>query len=197
MPPSPFAPPTHGAAKGVGPPADPVVPPPPMPSAPVPAPAPAPSPAPAWTAPAVAPTSAGTLGVPGARTLDERSTLPGGVAAIVAAALVAIGVFLPWMEVGDQAVSGWRSSIDAKVLLGLVGVATLVGALIIGGARSLVLRFTLAVLGLATIAIGVIDVLSVDDLSGDVDHGVGLIPVLVGGLLLGVAALLTRHRRFR
>ncbi len=156
-------------------------------SVPVPAPAPAPAPGP----------SAGTLGVPGAAVLDERSNLPGGLVALLGAVLVVVGVFLPWMEVGDEAVSGWRASDDAKVLLALAGAVTVAAALIIGGARSLVLRIGLVVVGLATVVLGLVDVLSVGDQPGDVSHGPGLIVVLVGGVLVVVAALLTRHRRFR
>jgi hypothetical protein len=141
--------------------------------------------------------SAGTLGVPGAAVLDERSNAPGGVVALLGAVLVAVGVFLPWMEVGGEAVTGWRSSTDAKVLLALAGLVTVAAALVIGGARSLVLRVGLALVGLVTVVIGVVDVLSVSDQQGDVSHGPGLIAVLVGGVLVVVGALLTRHRRFR
>jgi hypothetical protein len=158
---------------------------------------PAPPPSPATTATTAPTPSAGTLGVPGAAVLDERSNAAGGLVALVAAALVCVGVFLPWMEVGDEAVSGWRASDDAKVLLGLAGLVTVAGALVIGGARSLVLRVGLAGLGLATVVVGLLDVVSVSDLPGDVDHGPGLVLVLVGGVLAVVAALLTRHRRFR
>lgn len=209
-PASPFAPPTYGAAPDAGPvpppptpipPPPPAVPPPPPPVAfppPLPPPVP-PRPAPpareqVTSAPAA---SAGTLGVPGAAVLDERSNLPGGLVALLGAVLVVVGVFLPWMEVGDETVSGWRSSDDAKVLLVLAAAVTVAAALIIGGARSLVLRIGLAVVGLATVVVGLVDVVSVGDQPGDVSHGPGLVVVLVGGVLVVLAALLTRHRRFR
>jgi hypothetical protein len=129
--------------------------------------------------------------------LDERSNLPGGLLALLGAVVVVVGAFLPWMEVGEEAVSGWRASDDAKVLVGLAGVVTVAAALVIGGARSLVLRIGLAATGLAVVVVGLLDVLSVGDLAGDVSHGPGLVVVLVGGVLVVVAALLTRHRRFR
>lgn len=205
---SPFAPPTHGAAPDhapAPPPPSPIPPPPPAvrPAPPVLAvahphqhPHPQPAGAPPFPVQAPAP-SAGTLGVPGAAVLDERSNAVGGAIALLGALLVMVGVLLPWMEVGGEAVSGWRASDDAKILLGFVGVVTVGAALVIGGARSLVLRIGLALVGLATVVVGVRDVLSVSDLPGDVTFGPGLIAVLVGGVLVVVAALLTRHRRFR
>ena len=101
------------------------------------------------------------------------------------------------MEVAGEPVSGWESSADAKVLVGLAAGATVIGALLIGGARSLVLRLGLAFVGITAVVIGVIDALSVSDLVGDVDQGSGLVVVMIGGVVLVNSALLTRHRRFR
>jgi hypothetical protein len=154
--------------------------------------------APAPSAPAPgAPPSAGTLGTPGAAALDERGNLPGGVVGLLAAALVAIGVFLPWIGVEGRDVSGWSASGDAKVLLGLAGVATVIAALLIGGARSLVLRLAMVGLGVVALGLGVYEVASANGIDEfDVSLGTGLLLVLAGGLALAVAGVLTRHRRF-
>ena len=154
-------------------------------------------PVPAPAAPAPAPVFAGTLGTPGAARLDERGNLPGGVAGLVAAALVAIGVFLPWIGVEGRDVSGWAASADAKVLLVIAALATVAAALLVGGARSLVLRLGLVGLGVATLGLGAYEVASargIDDF--DVSLGTGLVLVLVGGVVLAGAGALTRHRRF-
>lgn len=142
--------------------------------------------------------SAGTLGQPGAPVLDERGNLPGGLLGLVGAALVVVGVVLPWMDVAGEMVSGWAASDDAKVLLGLAGVATLAGALVVGGARSLVLRVLLAVLGVVAVGFAGFEVLSVGGVEDlDPTPGLGLYVGLIGGVVLLVAAGLTRHRRFR
>ena len=136
---------------------------PPAPPAPAPAP---PRPAPARPAPSSSPTGA--------------SNAPGGVVGLLGAALVIVGVLLPWMEVGDQTVSGWAASEDAKVLLGLAGVATVAAALVVGGARSLVLRVLLGLLGLVALVVAVFEMVSV----ARIDE---LDPVPGVGLLVGVA----------
>lgn len=158
----------------------------------------APTAVPAAAAPhAVAPTSAGTLGTPGAAVLDERGNLPGGVAGLVAAALVTIGVFLPWIGVEGQDVSGWAASGDAKVLLGIAALATVIAALLIGGARSIVLRLGLVGLGVVSLALGAYEVASANGIDEfDVSLGTGLFLVLAGGLVLAGAGLLTRHKRY-
>lgn len=142
--------------------------------------------------------SAGTLGVPGAAALDERGNLPGGLLGLVAAALVVVGVFLPWVEVGGETVSGWSASADAKVLLGVAGVATVAAALLIGGARSLVLRLLLVVLGVAAVGLGGFEVTSVNGVEGlEPSVGTGIYVGIGGGVVLALAGGLTRHRRFR
>lgn len=166
-------------------------PPPTVPAAPPGPPAPAPAPA-HHEGP-----SAGVIGTPGAPVLDERGNLPGGIAGLVAAVLVTIGVFLPWVAVEGRDVSGWAASADAKVLLGLAGVATVGAALLIGGARSLVLRVGLVVLGVVVVGLGLFEVLDasrIDDF--DVSLGLGLPLVIGGGVVAAVAGALTRHRRF-
>ncbi|QYG92308.1 hypothetical protein HC251_07555 [Iamia sp. SCSIO 61187] len=156
---------------------------------------------PAWDplAPASpgAPVSAGTLGTPGAAVLDERGNLPGGIVGLVAAALVTIGVFLPWIAVEGRDVSGWAASGDAKVLLGIAGVATVIAALLIGGARSLVLRVAMVGLGVVALGLGAFEISSANGIEDfDVSLGTGLFLVLGGGLALALAGALTRHRRF-
>jgi hypothetical protein len=145
------------------------------------------------------PASAGTLGVPGAAALDERGNLPGGLLAVVAAALVAAGVFLPWFAVAGEDVSGWSASADAKVLVGVAAAITLAAALLIGGARSLVLRVALVVAGLAAAGLGAYEIASVGGLDDRfaAELGVGLFPVIGGGLVAVAAGLATRHRRRR
>ena len=104
---------------------------------------------------------------------------------LVGAALVVVGVLLPWMEVGDETVSGWAASEDAKALLGLAGVAAVAAALVVGGARSLVLRVLLGVLGLVALAVAVFEMVSVariDEL--DPVPGVGLLVGVAGGATL-------------
>ncbi|HMJ76365.1 MAG TPA: hypothetical protein VK507_10360 [Iamia sp.] len=143
-------------------------------------------------------TSAGTLGTPGAAVLDERGNLPGGVAGLVAAALVTVGVFLPWIGVEGQDVSGWSASGDAKVLLGVAGIATVIAALLIGGARSLVLRLAMVGLGIVALGLGAFEVSSAGGIDEfDVSLGTGLFIVLAGGVALAVSGVLTRHKRFR
>lgn len=156
-----------------------------------------PDPSGGW--PPVQPTpSAGTLGQPGAPVLDERGNLPGGLLGLVGAALVVVGVVLPWMDVAGEMVSGWAASDDAKVLLGLAGVAALAGALVVGGARSLVLRVLLAVLGVVAVGFAGFEVRSVSGVEDlDPSPGLGLYVGLIGGVVLLAAAGLTRHRRFR
>jgi hypothetical protein len=152
---------------------------------------------PASTAPAGS-RSAGTLGVPGAAALDERGNLPGGLLGLLAAALVVIGVFLPWMELGSDTVSGWSASADAKILLGVAGVATVAAALLVGGARSLVLRLLLVVLGVAAVGLGGFEVTSVNGVEGlEPSVGTGIYVGIGGGVVLALAGGLTRHRRFR
>lgn len=158
-------------------------------------------PAPAAAAPpgpAVAPASAGTLGVSGAPTLDDRSNVPGGLLGVVGAVLLVVGVVLPWLEVAGETVSGWTASTDAEVLAGVAAVATVAAALVVGGARSLVLRVLLGVAGVVALALGAFDLVDVGGVEGvDASVGVGLYVVLAGGLVLVAAAALTRHRRFR
>lgn len=137
------------------------------------------------------------IGTPGAAALDERGNGLGGVVGLVAAALVVVGVFLPWIAVEGRDVSGWAASGDAKVLLGLAGVATIVAALLIGGARSLVLRLGLVVLGLVALGLGVFEIASADAIDDfDVSTGIGIPVVIGGGVALAVAGALTRHRRY-
>lgn len=157
---------------------------------------------PSWTgaaAPSGAPPgpSAGTLGVPGAPTIDDRGNLPGGVVALLGAVTVAVAVALPWLEVAGETVSGWSASEDAKVLAGLAGITLVAGALVVGGARSLVLRMVLALGGSVAVGLGVFDLLSVSGLDElDPDPGLGIYLGVAGGVVLLVAAALTRHRRF-
>ena len=142
--------------------------------------------------------AAGTIGVPGAAVLDERGNLPGGLLGLVAAVLVVAGVFLPWMSVEGRDVSGWSASDDSRILLAVAAVVTVVAALLVGGARSLVLRLLLAVAGLVTLGLGAFDVVDVGAVDRfDTSLGVGLILVLAGGAVALLAAILTRHRRFR
>ncbi len=141
--------------------------------------------------------SAGVLGVPGAPTLDDRGNLPGGVLGVAGAVLVAVGVALPWMDVAGESVSGWAASDDAKVLVGLAATAAAAGALVVGGARSLILRVLLGVLGLAAVALGVFELFSVSGIEDlDPSPGMGLFVGLAGGALLVAGGVLTRHRRF-
>ena len=149
-----------------------------------------------WGA-APASASAGTLGVPGAPVLDERGNLPGGAVGLLGAALLAAGTFLPWMDVGGEAVSGWDASGDAKVLLGLAAAATVAAALLIGGARSLVLRLGLGLVGLVAAGLGAYEVMSVSGLEEDASLALGLPVAIGGGVALVLAGGLTRHRRFR
>lgn len=154
-----------------------------------PQPAPAPGPGPAY---------AGVLGTPGAAVLDERGNLPGGIVGLVAAVLVTVGVFLPWIGVEGRDVSGWSASGDAKVLLVVAGLATVGAALLIAGARSLVLRLGLIGLGVVALGLGAFEIASAGGIDEfDVSLGVGLFVVLAGGLALAVAGVLTRHKRFR
>ncbi len=142
--------------------------------------------------------SAGTLGVPGAPTLDDRGNLPGGIAGIVGAVLVVVGVVLPWLDVAGETVSGWSASADARVLVAVAGVATVAAALVVGGARSLVLRVLLAAAGVVTLGLGAYELASVGTVEDlDPSPGVGLYVVLLGGAVLVAAGALTRHRRFR
>lgn len=156
------------------------------------------------TAPAVtpsvgdAPAVAGTIGVPGAPILDERGNLPAGLLALAGAAAVVAGVFLPWLTVEGHDVSGWRSSDDARILLALAGTATVIGALLVGGARSLVLRVALIGVGLGALALTVFDIASVGRVEVfDPAAGSGLAVSIGGSFVLVVAGLLARHRRFR
>jgi hypothetical protein len=143
------------------------------------------------------PASAGTLGTPGAAVLDERGTLPGGIVGLLASALVVVGVFLPWIGVEGRDVSGWAASGDAKVLLGIAGIATVLAALLIGGARSLALRLTMVGLGVVALGLGAYEVASANGIDEfDVSLGIGLVVVLAGGAALAVSGALTRHRRF-
>lgn len=161
-------------------------------------------PAPGYTAPGytgVEPQpygpSAGTLGVPGAASLDERGNLPGGALALVAGALAVAGVFLPWVEIAGSTVSGWSASQDAKAVLALAGAATVVGALLVGGARSLALRVGLVVVAVALAVLTVVEIISVGNLDGDPSMGTGLYLLLAAGVVAALAAVLTRHKRFR
>jgi hypothetical protein len=149
---------------------------------------------PAWNPGA----SAGVIGTPGAAVLDERGNLPGGLVGLLAAVLVTVGVFLPWIDVEGRDVSGWAASGDAKVLLLVAAAATVVAALVIAGARSLGLKLGLIGLGVVTAVLGVYEILSasgIDDFA--VTLGLGLPLVIVGGVALGAAGVLTRHKRFR
>lgn len=148
--------------------------------------------------PPVVPSKAGTLGMSGAATLDESGNLPGGLLGILGGALVAVGVVLPWMDVAGQTVSGWAASDDAKVLVVLAGLAIVAGALAVGGARSLILRALLVVLGVAAAGVAAYDVVSVVGLDElDPTPAAGLYVGVLGGLVLVAAGALTRHRRFR
>lgn len=148
--------------------------------------------------PASLPAVAGTIGVPGAPVIDERGNLPAGLLGLAGAATVVAGVFLPWLTVEGHDVSGWSASNDAKVLLGLAAAATVVAALLVGGARSLVLRLVLVGIGLAALGLTVFEVASVgavDDF--DATAGVGLLVSIGGSVAIVLAGLVARHRRFR
>jgi hypothetical protein len=119
-----------------------------------------------------------------------------GLLALVASGLIAAGALLPWFEIGDDTVSGWTASDDAKLLVGLACVGTVVSALLIGGARSMSLRLVLLVTGAAVLGVAVFDMVSVadlDDVSASME--IGLFLVLSGGTLLLAAGALARHRR--
>ena len=119
------------------------------------------------------------------------------MAGLVAAVLLTVGVFLPWIGVEGRDVSGWAASGDAKVLLAVAGLATVAAALLIGGARSLVLRLGLVGLGVVTLGLGAYEIASANGIDDfDVSLGAGLIIVLLGGVILAVAGVVTRHRRF-
>lgn len=169
------------------------------------APAPLPPEGAAWTpGPAVGTPSAGALGAD-APALDDRGNLPAGAVGLVGSLLVVVGVFLPWLTVAGTDVSGWAASADAKVLLVVAGAATVVSALLVAGARGLLLRLVVLLLGVVTVALAAYDVVSVGDVdlaagggpSAGAEVGVGLLVVVAGGVGLTLAGLLTRHRRYR
>jgi len=136
---------------------------------------------------------------PAGPAVDERGNVPAGLLALAAAALVVAGVVLPWFEVAGEAVSGWRASADAMVLAGLAAGTTVVAALLIGGARSLALRLALVAGGLATMAIGAVEMASVGGLDDGLGATLSVGPFLVvgGGVVAALAGFATRHRRRR
>lgn len=150
--------------------------------------------------PAAAPrlvASAGTLGVPGAAALDERSNRPAGLLAVAGSALTAIGVFAPWRGLADEQVSGWRSGAGAVVLLGLAVAAVAMAVALQSGVRSLALRLGLALSGLVAAGVGLFEMTRVADADApEATVGLGLLLVVGGGALLVGAGALSRHRRF-
>lgn len=140
--------------------------------------------------------SAGTLGVPGAAALDERSNRPAGLLALGGSALAVIGDFLPWRRLADEQVSGWRSGASAVVVLGVAVVAMAAAVALLRGVRSLAVRLGLVLGGLVAAAIGLFQMMRVGDDHPEASVGLGLLLVVGGGVLLVGAGALSRHRRF-
>jgi len=122
----------------------------------------------------------------------------GATLALLGGILLAVGAFTPWVRTRFDTFSGWTVSPDAKVVVALAVVAVVVALILMVGARSVILRLTLAGLGVAAVVIAVVDIVSVNrDIADSLNPaiGVGLVLVPIGGALLLASAAFTRSAR--
>jgi hypothetical protein len=127
--------------------------------------------------------------------------------ASVAAFLVCVGVFLPWVEASNELLvlerSGWHVGADGRLALGAGFVAAAAAGVAWVGVRHLALKVVLAVTAVLLLAVFVVELLDVLDFEdrlastvpgSSVSVGLGLWFVGVAGVLLAVAAALERSR---
>jgi hypothetical protein len=147
-----------------------------------------------------------TVGVTQAPPVATGNVATAAVASI-AALLVCIGVFLPWIEASNDLLvlerSGWHVGADGRLALAAGFVAAAAAGVAWVGVRHLVLKVVLtitAVVLLAVFVVELLDVLDFEDRLGatvpgsSVSVGLGLWFVGAAGVLLAVAAALERSR---
>lgn len=127
--------------------------------------------------------------------------------ASVAAFLVCVGVFLPWIEASNELFtlerSGWHVGTDGRLALAAGFVAAAAAGVAWVGLRHLALKAVLAVTAVLLLAVFVVELLDVLDFEdrlattvpgSSVSVGLGLWFVGASGVLLAVAAALERSR---
>lgn len=127
--------------------------------------------------------------------------------ASVAAFLVCVGVFLPWIEASNELLvlerSGWHVGADGRLALAAGFVAAAAAGVAWVGVRHLALKAVLAVAAVVLLAVFVVELLDVLDFEdrlgaavpgSSVSVGLGLWFVGGAGVLLAVAAALERSR---
>jgi hypothetical protein len=127
--------------------------------------------------------------------------------ASVAAFLVCVGVFLPWIEASNELLvlerSGWHVGADGRLALAAGFVAAAAAGVAWVGVRHLFLKTVLATTAVVLLAVFVVELLDVLDFEdrlaatvpgSSVSVGLGLWFVGGAGVLLAVAAALERSR---
>jgi hypothetical protein len=149
-----------------------------------------------------------TAGAGGAPT-PSAATGNAATAAVasVAALLVCVGVFLPWIEASNELLvlerSGWHVGTDGRLALAAGFVAAAAAGVAWVGLRHLALKAALAITAVVLLAVFVVELLDVLDFEdrlvatvpgSSVSVGLGLWFVGAAGVLLAVAAALERSR---
>jgi hypothetical protein len=140
------------------------------------------------------------MGAPVAAAAKRKSGMPAALAAFVGGVLVAAGVFTPWVRtVLQSGVSGWKvGGADARADLGLAAASVLLALLLAARVRGAFLKLVLVGIGIAAIAISVVDIRSVqNDLATNLHAaiGVGLILTPAGGAVVLLTGLFSRRRK--
>ena len=145
---------------------------------------------------------------PSARARSAPS-VPGGVAALIGAALTVVGVLSTWvtLEQGDnvERISGWSmtsdsgflTSDDPYLLVGLAALAAVGGILLLVGSARTLVRIGLALVGVGIVGITALNWFAIADFVTDnlstsfqVSTAVGFYVAIAGGVVTGLAALL-------
>lgn len=157
--------------------------------------------APPWQPPANPATQSypSVASAPVATTGKKKSNVFSALLAFVGAILMVAGVFAPWVRtVVSSGISGWDSSDDAKVVVGIAVATLLVGVMLVAGVRGILLKLLLVGLGIAGIVLAVVNILSVNNDLPEVLNaqiGVGLVLVPVGGFLVFLSGLISRRSK--
>ena len=147
----------------------------------------------------------GTAAVASGASGTSRRSVFGGLITILGAALTLVGVFTGWVSLDGETVSGWSlttgdeliKTSDPMVLAALAAVAVIGGLLLFAGVARTVVRIGVILIGLAIVAVTVLDWLSIasfveDNLptSFEATASVGFYLACAGGVITAVGGLM-------
>ena len=127
----------------------------------------------------------------------RKGNAAGALLSFLGAILLVVGASTQWVRTNVDTHIGWNASTDGKVVVALGVVALIIGFFLVVGLRSIIFRLLLLGLGVWAIVIAIVDMLDVNDLPDALNPaiGIGLVLVLIGGVVLVLAGIVTRSRR--